>query len=234
MLRVEGLRSGYGSMTVLHGVDLAVDAGELLLIAGANGAGKSTLLSTIAGFVPEQAGTTTLDGTPLRRGPSARARAGVRLVHQGHRVFGELTVRDNLRLGGYGLRLARRTQRFDEVVAGFPLLAERLDVFAGDLSGGQQQVLAIAQAMMLDPPVLLCDEPSLGVAQVLIPPIMAALRARADSGRAVVVVEQLVDQAIEYADRLAIVDRGTIPFDRPAVEYERDPSVVREILLGAV
>ena len=222
MLEVVGLHSGYNRVPVLRDVALAVSPGEILLVAGENGAGKSTLLRTIGGFIRPTAGRVVLSGSDITgMKPERIAAAGLRLVLDGHRVFPEISVWDNLRLGaairadraGFEAGIAR-------VFEVFPILGERRRHMARDLSGGQQQMLALGQAFMAQPKVLLCDEPSLGLAQALLPPIMEFLRSWAASGTAVVIVEQHIDIALPYADRAVVLDRGEVKLACAAPELK--------------
>ncbi len=212
MLEVRKLDAGYGLLPVLRGIDLDIRPGEITLLVGANGAGKSTLLRTIAGFLKPTAGTILFDGTELAgRKPDDIARSGARLVLDGHRVFRDLSVWDNLRLGA----AARRDRAaFDALAADvidlFPILGEKRKLPAGSLSGGQQQMLALAQAFLGGPRLLMCDEPSLGLAQSLLPAIFEALRAWAARGTAILVVEQHVDIARPYASQILHMDRGML------------------------
>jgi len=224
MLDVRNLVAGYGDIPVLRGISLRAEPGEILLIGGENGAGKSTLLRTIAGFIKPTQGSVALDGKPITgMAPETAARSGLRLVLDGHRVFPELTVYDNLRMGVAArpddrANLARALEEIYEV---FPILKERSRALARDLSGGQQQILALGQAFVARPRVLLCDEPSLGVAQALLPPILAFLRRWAQSGTAVVIVDQHVKISLPYADRAMIVQRGEVLLECPAGELDR-------------
>ena len=231
MLEVRNLDAGYGRVPVLHDVSLAVRPGEVVLVLGANGAGKSTLLRAIAGFVRPTRGSVTLGGVDITgHSPEDNARRGLRLVLDGHRVFPELSVADNIRLGA-----AMRREPFDDlarpVLDFFPILREKLRQPARDLSGGQQQMLALAQAFVARPSVLLCDEPSLGIAQALIPPILEFLKRWAREGVAVLIVEQQIDRALSIADRALVVERGRIGLSGTAEELKRDPRV-QEIYLG--
>jgi branched-chain amino acid transport system ATP-binding protein len=233
MLRVTDLHAGYGRVPVLRGIHLAAAPGEIVLVLGPNGAGKSTLLRTIAGFIKPTHGRVDLDGSDITgTAPEEITRAGLRLVLDGHRVFPQLSVRDNIKLGA-----AFRGTRIDfEALAEpalemFPVLRQKLRAQARDLSGGQQQMLALAQAFVAQPKVLLCDEPSLGLAQALIPPILAFLKRWAEQGTAVVIVEQQIEVALDIADRAVIVERGAIQMAGTAAELKRDKRV-QEIYLG--
>ena len=233
MPEVSGLHAGYGRVPVLHGIDLAVRPGEIVLVLGPNGAGKSTLLRSICGFIKPTQGSVRLDGDDVTGlAPEEITRRGMRLVLDGHRVFPELSVRDNIRLGA-AFRGGRPD--FEQMAAPalemFPILREKLLAPARDLSGGQQQMLALAQAFAAQPKVLLCDEPSLGIAQALIPPILEFLRRWAERGTAVVIVEQQIDSALAVADRALILERGEIRLSGTAEDLKRDARV-HAIYLG--
>jgi len=233
MLEVRNLHSGYARVPVLHDISLAVHPGEVVLVLGGNGAGKSTLMRSIAGFIKPTRGSVMLDGRDITgQSPETNARQGLRLILDGHRVFPELSVADNIRLGA-----AIRADPGDfETLAGevldfFPILRAKLRSAARDLSGGQQQMLALAQAFVARPAVLLCDEPSLGIAQALIPPILEFLRNWARQGVAVLIVEQQIDVALSIADRAVVIERGAITLSGTAEELKRDRRV-QDIYLG--
>jgi branched-chain amino acid transport system ATP-binding protein len=224
MLEVSNLVAGYGTIPVLLDVSLTAKAGEILLIGGENGAGKSTLLRAIAGFNKPDSGTVTLDGKPIARlAPEVISRSGLRLVLDGHRVFPELSVFDNLRMGVAASRGDRAgfDRAVEEIYSVFPILKEKQKLYARDLSGGQQQMLALGQAFIAQPKVLLCDEPSMGLAQALLPSILSFLRKWAETGTAVVVVEQHLAITASYADRAVIIERGQVKLACPASELEQ-------------
>ena len=230
MLEVRGLHAGYGRVPVLRGVDISVAPGEIVLVLGPNGAGKSTLLRSIAGFIRPSAGEVRLRGESiLGCAPETLVGRGLRLVLDGHRVFPELTVADNVRLGERDRREAVRLT--EEVLAVFPVLRQKYKARARDLSGGQQQMLALAQAFVAQPAVLMCDEPSLGIAQALIPPILDFLRGWARQGTAVLIVEQQIAVALAMADRAVVLERGRCVLAGTADELRRDRRV-QEIYLG--
>jgi branched-chain amino acid transport system ATP-binding protein len=233
MLEIIALHAGYGRVPVLRGIDLAVSAGEIVLVLGANGAGKSTLLRTAAGFIKPYQGRIMLDGEDVTGlAPEEIARLGMRLVLDGHRVFPELSVADNIRLGAALRGRAVPFDRLSEQVLGiFPVLREKLRSAARDLSGGQQQMLALAQAFVAQPKVLLCDEPSLGIAQALIPPILNFLKDWARQGTGILIVEQQIDIALSIADRAVVIERGEVRLAGTAAELKRDKRV-QEIYLG--
>lgn len=233
MLEALDLHSGYGRVPVLRGIGLELRAGEVLLILGANGAGKSTLLRTIAGFIRPTRGSVRFEGADVTgRAPEELARQGLRLVLDGHRVFPNLTVADNIRLGAamHGGRPSFET------LAGpafemFPVLREKLHQPARELSGGQQQMVALAQAFASKPKVLLCDEPSLGLAQALLPPILEFLREWARTGTGVIIVEQQIGLALSIADRAIVIERGQEKLSGTAAELRSDRRV-QDIYMG--
>jgi branched-chain amino acid transport system ATP-binding protein len=233
MLEVRGIHSGYGRVTVLRGIDLTVAPGEIVLVLGANGAGKSTLLRTISGFLKPSQGSVTFAGEDITGlAPEESARRGLRLVLDGHRVFPNMTVADNIRLGA---ALHGGKVDFDELAGPafemFPILKEKLYQEARNLSGGQQQMVALAQAFAAKPQILLCDEPSLGLAQALLPPILEFLRQWARSGTGILVVEQQIAVALSVADRAIVIERGEVKLTGTAAELRSDERV-QDIYLG--
>ena len=233
MLEVRHLHAGYGRVPILHDVNLQVQRGEVVLVLGSNGAGKSTLMRSIAGFVKPTRGSVMLDGNDITgQSPELNARRGLRLILDGHRVFPELSVADNIRLGA---AIRRDSADFEalsrQVLEFFPILRAKLRSQARDLSGGQQQMLALAQAFVAQPNVILCDEPSLGLAQALIPPILDFLKNWAKDGVAVLIVEQQIDVALSIADRAIVMERGTITLAGTAEELKRDVRL-QDIYLG--
>jgi branched-chain amino acid transport system ATP-binding protein len=214
MLEVRNLYAGYGSVPVLRDISFAVDPGEILLIVGENGAGKSTLLRSVAGFIRPDSGAVLLEDKDITGwAPEVLAKAGLRLVLDGHQVFPELTVMDNLRLGG-AIRSNKASfgDALENIFEVFPILRERLHQYARDLSGGQQQMLALGAAFLAQPRVLLCDEPSMGLAQALLPPILTFLKHWAEKGTAIVIVEQHIKIALSVANRALLIDRGEATF----------------------
>jgi branched-chain amino acid transport system ATP-binding protein len=232
MLTVDAISASYGRVRALERVSLQVGSGELLVVVGPNGAGKTTLAKCIAGFVTPTSGTISLDSARIdHQKPEKLVVRGVRLVLDGHRVFPELSVNDNLRLGKLALTdSAQFGQRREQVLELFPILGERLRQPARELSGGQQQLLALAQAFIGDPRLLLCDEPSLGVAHRLVPEIMSVLRTMADRGMGVIVIEQMLSLALHVADRVLVLNRGTVIAEGRPPEFSRDR--LHELFLG--
>jgi len=235
LLELEGVRAGYGRVEVLHGIDLTVAPGELVAVIGANGAGKSTLLKTIVGLVSVRAGTLSYEGDRLNAPrPERLVRRGVALVPEGRLLFGPMTVRDNLALGAYGASRERRRTSADalgRVQALFPVLQERAGQPAATLSGGEQQMLAIARALMSQPRLLLLDEPSLGLAPKVIAEIFAALDALRAQGITILFVEQEARLALRHADRGYVMRTGRMELEGSSAELLADESV-QTIYLG--
>jgi branched-chain amino acid transport system ATP-binding protein len=210
LLHVTGLSAGYGKIGVLNGVDLAVGAGEIVALLGPNGAGKSTLLKAISGLLP-RAGRIRFAGQDIGGvGPRDTVRAGLVHVVEGHRVFTTLTVFDNLLLAGYGLPRLELTNRVEAALAFFPEIAAKRTDRAATLSGGQQQMLAVAQGLVRRPRLLMLDEPSAGLSPVLVDRVLAAMATLRESGTAVLLVEQLIEKALALADRVYALARGSI------------------------
>ncbi len=213
LLVVDGLASGYGDLQVLWNVSLNVEAGSISVLLGRNGAGKTTTLRTIAGLNRVTAGSITMRGEKLTQlAPHARTRRGIGLVQEGKRIFRRRTVHENLLLGGYVLGLSRKklSARCDQNYDRFPMLRGRAATTAGTLSGGQQQMLAIAQALMADPAVLMLDEPSAGLAPSVVTDVFDTISALRAEGLGVLLVEQAVEDALRVADRFAVLDVGRI------------------------
>jgi ABC-type branched-subunit amino acid transport system ATPase component len=212
VLQVERLCAGYSGQPVLHDADLHVEAGEVVSLLGANGAGKSTLLKTVIGTVPVIRGCVRLNGHDISSWPPhRRVAAGVGLSPEGRRVFANLSVEENLLIGASSMRPSRRRENIPAVVELFPLLGERMTQRAGTLSGGEQQMLAIARAMITRPRLLLVEEPSAGLAPLIVDRIYAALRAIVSTGEVGVVVAEQFQQVHEDAsDRILVIDKGSV------------------------
>mgnify|MGYP000846052963 CR=1 FL=1 len=233
MLEVRGLEVRYGGIVALRAVDLAVSHGEIVALIGANGAGKSTLLGAVSGLVRPAAGQVFYQGKPVAGQKAHRlSRQGLILVPEGRRVFANLEVEENLILGGY-FRPWDRHQRQDleRIYADFPRLAERRHQKAGTLSGGEQQMLALGRALMSRPALLMMDEPSLGLAPLLVAEVFKTVRKLRKEGRTVVLVEQNVREALELSDYAYIVQTGRIRHEGQAKEL-LNSDVVRKAYLG--
>ena len=210
LLEVRGLTAGYGKIGVLSGLDLTIRSGEVVALLGPNGAGKSTLLRAISGLLPKT-GTVRFAGQDLSKaGPRDAVRAGLVHVVEGHRVFTQLTVLDNLLLAGYGMGGRERTKQVDAALEYFPEIAAKRHDRAVTLSGGQQQMLAVAQGLVQRPKLLMLDEPSAGLSPVLVDRVLAVASKLRDNGTAVLLVEQLIEKAIAIADRVYALARGSI------------------------
>jgi branched-chain amino acid transport system ATP-binding protein len=231
LLAIEGLRAGYGETEVLRGIDLTVNAGEIVTVLGSNGVGKSTLNRTLSGILRPQAGVIRFDGASIERESCAAIVArGLIHVPEGRRVFPNLTVRENLDLGSYGRARERRAENRERVFGIFPRLRERFSQYAGTLSGGEQQMLAIGRGLMAEPKLLILDEPSLGLSPLLVEELFALIgRIHAD-GVAVMLVEQNVVQSLELADRAYILAEGQIAMSGPAADISADPELKRTYL----
>ena len=234
-LQVRGLDFSYGPVQVLFDVDLDVAEGEVLALLGTNGAGKSTLLRCIAGLAAPDRGVIRLSGRPMTYTEAEyRTREGVVLVPGGKAVFTDLTVEDNLRAGAHTFIWdARRVRtKVDEVLELFPILGERFDQPAGTLSGGEQQMLAIAKGMLLEPRLLLLDELSLGLAPVVVQQILAVVEQAKARGLTMVIVEQSVNVALAMADRAVFMEKGEIRFSGAARDLLERDDLVRAVFLG--
>jgi branched-chain amino acid transport system ATP-binding protein len=226
VLSVEQVRSSYGRIEALHGVSIEVARGEIVTLLGANGAGKSTLIRAISGVQPISAGQIRFDDRPLE-GVSAHARValGIAQVPEGRQVFAPLSVEDNLRLGAWPRRNARLDAELASVYELFPVLASRRRISAGMLSGGEQQMLAIGRALMAKPRLLLLDEPSMGLAPILVEQILDVVRGLKQAGLTVLLVEQNARAALAIADRGYVVETGRIATSGSAVELLADARV---------
>lgn len=212
-LELRGVRAGYGQVEVLHGVSLAVPAGRVVALLGPNGAGKTTALRLAAGLLPVRSGEVRLDGRPLGRlGADARARAGITLVPEGRGVFAGLSVAENLAVALDRLPPRARPGGRERALAAFPRLADRLAQRAGTLSGGEQQMLALARALVAPSRVLLLDEISMGLAPRLVEQLFAAVAELREQGRTIVVVEQYLSYALRFADIVYVLSRGEVAF----------------------
>lgn len=233
LLKVDGLRSGYGRIEALHGVSLEVRPGEVVALVGGNGAGKTTLLRAISGVQPITAGAVRFAGTDLTRTSAhARVKAGIAQVPEGRQIFSPLSIEDNLRLGAYLRKDAEIAADLERIYTLFPVLKERRKNPAGGLSGGQQQMLAIGRAMMSRPRLLLLDEPSMGLAPVLVDQVFAIIaRLRAEEAVTVFLVEQNAFAALSIADRGYVIETGEIAMTGSGRELLTDERV-REAYLG--
>jgi len=228
-LQVQGLSAGYGPFLVLRELRFEVKRG-LTVILGPNGAGKTTLLRALNGLIARR-GEVLLDGEELPEKTHEIVRAGIALVPEGRQLFAQLTVRENLELGGWLAAKAERARRIEQAMNDFPKLRERAAQLAGTMSGGEQQMVAVARAMMSAPRLLMLDEPSLGLAPRMVDELLAMVRRIADAGTTVLMVEQNVKKALAVADRGYVLERGALVASGPARLLARS-SVIRETYLG--
>ncbi|MDG2026889.1 MAG: ABC transporter ATP-binding protein [Acidimicrobiales bacterium] len=233
VLSISGLDAGYGGVPVVRGLNLEVSAGEVVALLGPNGAGKTTTLRTISGLLPAIAGAVTVDGRPTdSRRPFRVARRGVAHVAEDRSLFPGLTVRENLRLAS-GLKRRDRAAAYERATDVFPALGPLMNRRAGLLSGGEQQMLAVARGIITSPQLLLVDEMSLGLAPVIVEEMLPVVRRVADEmNTAVLVVEQHIHLALDLADRAVVLANGSVVLDGDAAELREDPSHIEASYLG--
>ena len=232
-LQVQDLSAGYGGFLVLRQLSLEARPG-LTVILGPNGAGKTTLLKAIAGLIP-RGGEVRLDGQPLPVSqPDEVVRRGLSLVPEGRQLFAQMSVTENLELGGWLVGKAERVRRMSQVLRDFPRLAERATQLAGTMSGGEQQMVAVGRALMSAPRLLMLDEPSLGLAPRMVDELLAIARRIADQGVTVLMVEQNVRKALAVADHAYVLERGQIVASGPAAELARSDAIQQAYLGTAV
>jgi branched-chain amino acid transport system ATP-binding protein len=236
MLSIEGLKVAYGHVEALRGIDMTMKQGEITAIIGSNGAGKTSALMAISGLAPVTAGDIRFEGQAItRRRPHDITRLGITHILEGRQLFADQTVEDNLLLGGY-TRLPRNRVRVAELMeremTRFPILRERRRQLAGTLSGGEQQMLAIARGLMSEPRVILMDEPSMGLAPLLVKEIASTIRALRKEGATIVLVEQMAAAALRLADHAYVLENGRVKLSGTGAELARMPEVKRAYLGG--
>ena len=231
LLAIAGLHAGYGATEILRGIDVAVNEGEIVAVLGSNGAGKSTLNRAISGVLRPWRGTIRFASAQIERArPSSIVAHGLIHVPEGRRIFPNMTVRENLDLGSYRRGKPHRAENRERVLTIFPRLRERQSQFAGTLSGGEQQMLAIGRGLMAEPKLIILDEPSLGLSPLLVEELFALIARIRSDGVAVLVVEQNVVQSLEIADRAYILSEGTFVMSGPAATIAADPALKRAYL----
>jgi len=230
-LRLRGLAAGYGPIRVLQGVDLDAPPGRITVVLGPNGAGKTTLLRAVSGLIPRE-GDVAFEGVPLPAEPAAIVRRGLAQVAEGRQLFAQMTVRENLELGGYLVSRRERASRLEAAYQFFPRLAERRVQLAGTLSGGEQQMLAVGRALMGKPRLLMLDEPSLGLAPKMVDELLAIVRRIRDDGVTILLVEQNVAKALAIADGAYVIERGAVVMQGEAGALLRSDAL-RAAYLGA-
>jgi branched-chain amino acid transport system ATP-binding protein len=235
MLELAGIEAGYGDTAVLHGIDLEIRAGEIVALIGANGAGKTTLAKVISGLLPARRGRIRFEGAAIERlSPRARIARGIAQVPEGRQIVSGLTVRENLQLGAYTRRrdfgAGGIATLVSEACRQFPVLEERLDTLAGNLSGGQQQMLAIARALMIEPKLLILDEPSIGLSPLLVSEIFGHIAGLRSRGLAILLSEQNARMSLAIADRGYVMEMGRIVLAGPGPQLLDDPEVAARYL----
>jgi branched-chain amino acid transport system ATP-binding protein len=230
-ISVRGLVVSDGRRDVVAGVDLDVVPGAVTAVIGANGAGKSELVLALAGVLPVKAGSILLDGAPLPKGPEAIRRAGIAAIPEGHRVLTQLSVEDNLRVAGT-LLPDGLAERLEETWAIFPELAERKAQLAGTLSGGQQQMVALAHALMCRPRYLLIDEMSLGLAPLIVKRLLGVVAALKERGVGILLIEQFTDLALGMADNAVVLRSGQMRYSGPSRRLTEDSSLLHQAYFG--
>jgi branched-chain amino acid transport system ATP-binding protein len=233
LVRLDGIHTYYGKSHILHGVSLDVSAGEVVGLLGRNGVGKSTTLKTLMGLVHPTEGTVTLEGRPITRMPAYRlARLGIGYVPEDRRIFPLLTVIENLRTGldRHGVTEEKKRALLDKVFEYFPVLAERRNQAGGTLSGGEQQMLAIARAMMLEPKIVLLDEPTEGLMPRMVGQISQIIDALHQDGVAILLVEQNVPLTLAASQRVYIMEKGAVRHHAPAADLRHDDAVIHQYL----
>jgi branched-chain amino acid transport system ATP-binding protein len=236
MLDIKGLRVEYGQVQALRGIDLHARKGEITAIIGSNGAGKTSTLMAISGLAPVVSGDILLEGKSIvGTPPHTITRLGVSHVPEGRQVFADQTIEDNLLLGGYA-RLPRDRDRVAELIERemkrFPILEKRRTQFAGTLSGGEQQMLAIARALISEPHIILMDEPSMGLAPIIVQEIVRTIRSLRDEGATILLVEQMASVALALADQAYVLENGNVRLSGTGAELARNPDVKKAYLGG--
>ena len=231
MLEIKKLKSGYGEVEVLHGIDLHVSQGEIVALLGSNGAGKSTLNNTLSGILKPMAGEIIFDGKVISGIPSKNVvEAGLIQIPEGRRIYPNMNIRENLELGAYRRGKQRRQENLDRVVSIFPRLAERFNQLAGTLSGGEQQMLAIGRGLMAEPKLLILDEPSLGLSPKVVEEMFDLIKKLHDDGLTIMLVEQNVVQSLEIADRAYVLENGQIVLEGLAENMINDEALRKSYL----
>lgn len=227
MLEIEKLSCGYGPLTVVHELDLTVQAGTIHALVGANGAGKTTTLMAISGHVEVKSGSIRMGSIRLDEvATKERVQQGIALVPEGRRLFSDLTVLENLEVGGYSRPKPRLSQNLDRVMSLFPRLGERLGQQSGSLSGGEQQMLAIGRALMAEPQLLLLDELSLGLMPRMVEDCYAALQQLRSEGMTMLLVEQNTRQALDVADEVCVLESGNLAWQGTAAQAHQDSGLL--------
>jgi branched-chain amino acid transport system ATP-binding protein len=236
LLRLDGVVAGYGKMTILNGMSARIRRGAITTVIGPNGAGKSTMFKTIFGLLPARAGSISFNGRDTTNfSPRQMLDAGVVYIPQGRNIFPELNVRNNLELGGVALTdQAGLPGRLEAIMRRFPMLHEKADTQASTLSGGQQKMLEIARGLLLDPKLILIDEPSIGLSPVMVQEVFAILRELRDKGVTIVLIEQNAKQALQMSDDALVLEQGQTRIEDSASKILNDPRIAQLFLGGGL
>jgi branched-chain amino acid transport system ATP-binding protein len=236
ILILDKVVAGYGKMTILNGLTARIARGAITTVIGPNGAGKSTMFKTVFGVLPVRSGTVTLDGREIASSsPRRLLDLGVAYVPQGRNIFPELSVRHNLELGGVALTdQASLPRRLDAIMQRFPMLRDRANAQASTLSGGQQKMLEVARGLLLDPKLLLIDEPSIGLSPLMVQEIFALLRSLRDGGVTILMIEQNAKQALQISDHGLVLEQGRTRIEATAPEILADPRIAQLFLGGGL
>lgn len=233
MLKIEHLYAGYGDLKVLYDINLELNEGEVVALVGSNGAGKTTLLQILSGFVPVTKGTVTYNGENLLALPSyKRADLGIAHIPQGRGILGKLSVKENLIMGAHATKAAKQkmNETIEQAYSLFPILYERKNQAAGCLSGGEQQLLAISRALMMQPKVIFMDEPSLGLAPIFVEEVFKIIKRVSKNGMAILIVEQNLVQSLSIAKRGYVLETGSIVMEGPGVELLHNKAIKSKYL----
>jgi len=236
LLALDGVFAGYGKMTILNGVTASVRRGAITTVIGPNGAGKSTMFKTVFGLLPVRAGAVTFDGRDITNvSPRQLLDAGVVYIPQGCNIFPELSVRHNLELGGVALsNKALLAERMAAILRRFPMLREKADTQASTLSGGQQKMLEVARGLLLDPKLLLIDEPSIGLSPLMVQEVFAILQGLRDNGVTILLIEQNARQALQLSDYGLVLEQGQTRIEDTAAKILADPRIAQLFLGGGL
>jgi len=234
LLEVKNLEVYYGVICALKGISFEVNEGEIVSLIGANGAGKTTMMQSVVGLIPKKAGSVIFDGQDITKTPCNKiVQLGMTQVPEGRRIFQELSVYENLMMGAYTIKDQQRFKAdLESIYARFPRLAERRNQIAGTLSGGEQQMLAMSRALMSHPKLLMLDEPSMGLAPILVDQIFSIIKELNDSGTTILLVEQNANKALEIADRAYVLETGSIMLSGTGAELAQSDEVRKAYLGG--
>ena len=234
LLEVKNLEVYYGVICALKGISFEVNEGEIVSLIGANGAGKTTMMQSVVGLIPKKSGTVIFDGKDITKTPCHKiVELGMTQVPEGRRIFQELSVYENLMMGAYTIREQQKFKEdLESIYERFPRLAERRNQIAGTLSGGEQQMLAMSRALMIHPKLLMLDEPSMGLAPILVDQVFSIIKELHEAGTTILLVEQNASKALEIADRAYVLETGSITLSGTGIELSQSDEVRKAYLGG--